>query len=181
MKNTVRKNIWENQNSSRVFCWIRLESPLDNKIKPVNPTGNQPWIFIGKTDAEAEAPIFWPSDAKRWLIGKDPDAGKDRRQEEKGPTDDERVGWHHRFNGHEFEQTPGDGEGTGKPGVLQFVGLQSQTSLSNRATGTNFMKVKLQKLVRRRHVSRYLNKMSAVKFKGRLSYTEGPSISLYIL
>ena len=124
MKNTVRKNIWENQNSSRVFCWIRLESPLDNKIKPVNPTGNQPWIFIGKTDAEAEAPIFWPSDAKRWLIGKDPDAGKDRRQEEKGPTDDERVGWHHRFIGHEFEQTPGDGEGTGKPGVLSPWGCK---------------------------------------------------------
>ena len=89
-----------------------LESTLDCKeIKPINPKGNQPWIFIGKTDAEA--PILWPSDVKRWLIGKDPDAGKDWRQEEKGSTEDEMVGWHHWLNGHEFEQTPGDSEGQG--------------------------------------------------------------------
>ena len=89
-----------------------LESPLDCKeIQPVNPKGNQPCIFIGRTDAEAEALILWPSDSKSWLIGKDPDAGKDWRQEEKGTTEDEMVGWHHRLNGHEFEQAPGDGEG----------------------------------------------------------------------
>ena len=82
-----------------------LESPLDCKdIKPVNPKGNQPWIVIGRTDAEAGTSIIWPPDAKRWLIGKDPDAGKDWRQEEKGTTEDEMVGWHHRLNGHEFEQ-----------------------------------------------------------------------------
>ena len=81
-----------------------LESPLDcKKIKPVNPEGNQFWIFIRRTDAEAEAPIFWPPDVKNWLIGKDPDAGKDWRQEEKGMTEDEMVGWHHRFDGHKFE------------------------------------------------------------------------------
>ena len=92
-----------------------LESPLDSKkIKSVNPKGNQSWIFIGRIDDEAETPIFWPPDAKNGLIGKDPDAGKDWRQEEKGTTDDEMVGWHHRFNGHEFEPAPevGDGQGS---------------------------------------------------------------------
>ena len=89
-----------------------LESPLDfKKIKSVNPKGNQPWIFFGRTDAEPETPILWPPDAKCWLIGKDPDAGKDCRQEEKGMTENQMVGWHHRLNGHEFNQTLGDGEG----------------------------------------------------------------------
>ena len=83
-----------------------LESPSESKeIKPVSPKGNQPWIFTGRTDAEAEAPTLWPPDVKSGLIGKDPDAGKDWRQEEKGVTEDEIVGWHHGFNGHEFEQT----------------------------------------------------------------------------
>ena len=85
-----------------------LESPLDCKeIKPVNPKGSQSWIFIGRTDAEAEAPILWPPDAKNWLIWKDPDAGKDWGQEEKGTTEDEMVGWHHRLDGYEFEQALG--------------------------------------------------------------------------
>ena len=75
-----------------------LESPLDCKeIQPVHPKGNQSWILIGRTDAEAEAPILWPPDAKKWLIGEDPDAGKDWRQEEKGTTQDEMVGWHHQL------------------------------------------------------------------------------------
>ena len=82
-----------------------LESPLDsNEIKPVNPKRSQSWIFIGRTDVEAETPILWPSDVKNWLLGKDPDAGKDWRQEEKGMTEDEMVGRHHWLNGHEFEQ-----------------------------------------------------------------------------
>ena len=90
-----------------------LESPLDCKeIKSVNPKGNQPWIFIGKTDAEAEAPILWPPDGKSWLIGKDPGAGKDWRQE-KGMTEDEMAGWHHQLDGHEFEWTLGIGDGQG--------------------------------------------------------------------
>ena len=81
-----------------------LESPLDCKeIQPILPKGNQSWIFIGRTDAKAETPILRPPDAKNWLSGKDPDAGKDWRQEEKGMTEDEIVGWHHRLNGHEFE------------------------------------------------------------------------------
>ena len=95
-----------------------LESPLDCKIKPVNPEGSQSWIFIGRTDAEAETPILWPPDAKNWLIGKEPDAGKDWRQEEKEVTEDEMVGWHHWLNGHEFEQTLGDGEGQGSLSLL---------------------------------------------------------------
>ena len=89
-----------------------LGRPLNSKeTKPVNPKGNQPWIFIGSTDAEAEAPVLWPPDLKKsQLIGKDPDAGKDWGQEEKGTTEDEMVGWHHQLNGCEFEQTPGDDE-----------------------------------------------------------------------
>ena len=91
-----------------------LERPLDCKeIKPVNPKGNQSWIYIGRTDAEAEAPILWLPDAKSWLIRKDPDAGKDWGQEKKGVTEDEMVGWYHWLNGHECEQTAGDGEGLG--------------------------------------------------------------------
>ena len=87
-----------------------LESPLDCKeIQPVHPKGNQSWVFIGRTDVEAETPIFWPPDAKSWLIGKDPDAGKDWRQQEKGMTEDEMVGWHHWLNGHGFGWTPGIG------------------------------------------------------------------------
>ena len=84
-----------------------LESPLNSKeIKPVHPKGYQSWIFNGRTDVKAEAPTLWPPDAKNWLIGKDPDAGKDWRQEEKGMTEDEMVGWHHWLDGHEFEQIP---------------------------------------------------------------------------
>ena len=81
-----------------------LVSPLDSKeIQPVHPKGNQSWIFFGRTDADAETPILWPPDAKNSLTGKDPDAGKEWRQEEKGTTEDEMVGWHHRLNGHEFK------------------------------------------------------------------------------
>ena len=91
-----------------------LESPLDSKdSKPVHTKGNQSWIFIGKTDAEAETPILWPPDAHIWHSEKYPDAGKDWRQEEKGTTEDEIVGWYHWLNGHEFEQTLGDGKGQG--------------------------------------------------------------------
>ena len=91
-----------------------LESPLDCKeIQPVHPEGNQSWIFIGRTDAEAETPILWLPDVKNWLIRKGPDSGKDWRQEEKGMTEDKMAGWHHQLNGHEFEQAPGDGDGQG--------------------------------------------------------------------
>ena len=90
-----------------------LENHLDCKIKPVNPKGNQPWMFTGRTHAEGETPILRQPDAESWLIWKDPDAGKDWGQEEKGMTEDEMVGWHHRLNGHEFGWTPGAGDGQG--------------------------------------------------------------------
>ena len=90
------------------------ESPLDFKeIQPVNPKENQSWIFTGRTDAGAETLIVWPPDVKNWLTGKDPDAGKDWRREEKGTTEDEMFGWHHWLNGQEFEQAPGVGDGQG--------------------------------------------------------------------
>ena len=98
-----------------VWCWGRLlrvpwTARRSNQSIPV---GNQSWIFTGRTDAEAETPVLWPPDAKNWLIGKDPDAGKDWRWEEKGTTEDEMVWWYHLLDGHEFEQAPGDGDGQG--------------------------------------------------------------------
>ena len=110
------KEIWVPKNWCfwTVVLEKTLESPLDwEVIKSVNPKGNQFWTFIGRTDVEAETPILWPPDAKNWLIGKDPDAGKDWRQEEKGMTEDEMVEWHHQLDGYEFEQAPGAGNGLG--------------------------------------------------------------------
>ena len=100
------------------FCTVMLEktleSPLDCKeIQPVHSKGDESWVFIGRTDAEAETLILWPPDAKSWLIGKDSDAGRDWGQEEKGTTKDEMAGWHHQTDGHEFEWTPGVGDGQG--------------------------------------------------------------------
>ena len=97
-----------------LWCWRRPESPLDYKeIQPVHPKGDQSWVFIGRTDVKAETPILWPPDAKSWLIGKDSDAGKDWRQEEKGTTEDEMVGWHHWLNGYEFGWALGVGDRQG--------------------------------------------------------------------
>ena len=108
-----------------------LESPLKSKeIKPVNPKGNQPWIFIGRTDAEAETPILWLPDERNWLIGKDPDAGKDWGQEEKGAVEDEMVRWHYWLNGHEFKQTPGGSGGQGSLGCCSPWGLKESDSTS---------------------------------------------------
>ena len=110
----VRVGLWRRLSAEELMLWTvvlekTLESPLDCKeIKPTNPKGNQPWIFIGRPDAEA--PILWPPDTKGWLIGKDPNAGKDWRQEEKGTIEDEMAGWHHWLNGHEFEQDLGVGD-----------------------------------------------------------------------
>ena len=101
------KESWALKNGcfQTVVLETTLESPFDWKeTQPVHPKGNQPWIFIGRTDAEAETPILWPPDAKNWLTGKDPDAGRDWGQEQKGTTEDEMAGWHHWLNGHEFEE-----------------------------------------------------------------------------
>ena len=108
------------------------ESPLDCKeIKPVNPKGNQSWILSGRTDDETQTPILRPPDVKNWLTGKDPDAGKDWRQEEKGTTEDEMVGWHHRFDGHEFEQAPGVGNGQGSLVCCSPWGQKETDTLSD--------------------------------------------------
>ena len=115
----VRVGLWRRLSAKELNCFwtVVLEKTWESldckEIQPVNPKGNWPWIFTGRTDAEAEAPILWPPDAKSRLIGKDLGAGKDWRQQEKGTTEDEMVGWHHRLNGREFEQAPGDGEGQG--------------------------------------------------------------------
>ena len=125
---TIKKGEHWRMDTFEPWCWRRLESPLDCKeIHPVNPKGSQFWIFIGRTDAEPETPILWPPDAKNWILGKDPDAVKDWRQDEKRMTEDEMVGWHHRLNG------------IGLGGlwvlvmdrVLWFMGSQSQSWLSN--------------------------------------------------
>ena len=110
-----------------------LESPLDCKeIKPVNPKGNQSWIFTGRTDAEAEAPILWPPDVKNWLIWKDLEAGKDWRWEENGTTEDKMVGWHHQLDRHEFEQALGVDDGHGSLVCCSPCGVtESRTWLSN--------------------------------------------------
>ena len=112
---TIKKAEHQRIDAFELWCWRRLsESPLDCKeIQPVHPRGNQSWVFIGRTDVEAETPILWPPDAKSWLISKDPDSGKNWGQEEKGTTEDEMTGWHHCLNGHEFGWTLGVGDGQG--------------------------------------------------------------------
>ena len=121
---TVRAGPWRRLSAEELMAPEKtLRSPLNTKeIEPVNPGGNQPWIFIGRTEAEAKDPILWPTDAKSQLIGKDPDAGKDWGQEEKGTTEDEMVGWHHRLSRHESEPTPGECDGQGS--LEYHLGLQ---------------------------------------------------------
>ena len=110
---TVKKAEHQRIDAFDLWRWRRLLNPLDCKeIQPVHPEGDQSWVFIGRSDAKAETPILWPPHAKSWLNGKDPDAGRDWVQE-KGTTEDEMAGWHHWLNGHEFEWTPGVGDGQG--------------------------------------------------------------------
>ena len=122
---TIKKVEHWRTDAFKQWCWRRLlRVPLDCKeIKPVNPKGNQFWIFVGRADAEAETSILWPPDAKNWLIGKDPDAGKDWRWEEKGKTEDEMVGWHHRLDGWVWAGS-GSWWWTRMPGELQSLGSQ---------------------------------------------------------
>ena len=117
-----------------------LESPLKCKeIQPVHPKGNQSWIFIGRTDVEAETPILWPPDVKNWLLWKAPDAGKDWRREEKGTTEDEMVGWHHQLNGHEFEQALGVGDGQGSLACCSPWGHKESEATELNWTESNFV------------------------------------------
>ena len=138
---TLGNNKWESDYKEswvpKNWCFLTvvlkktLESPLDyKKIQPVYPKGDQSWIFIGKTDAEAEVPVLWPPDGKSWLIWKDPNAGKDWGQEEKGTTEDAMVGWHHRLDGHEFEQASGVGDGQGSLVCCSPWGTKTRTWLS---------------------------------------------------
>ena len=121
-----------------------IESPLDCKeIQPVHPKGDQSWVFTGRTDAEAETPILWPPHVKSWLIGKDPDAGMDWGQEEKGTTENEMAGWHHQLNGCESEQVSGDGEGQGRLVCCSPWGYNESdtTEWLNKNNSLIFMKV----------------------------------------
>ena len=119
-----------------------LESPLDFKeIQPVHPKGDQSWVFIGRTDVVAETPIIWPPHVKSWLIGKDPDAGKDWGQEEKGMTEDEMVGWHHRLNGHGFGWTPGVGDGQGGLACCDSWG-RKESDTTERLNWTDILLIK---------------------------------------
>ena len=168
-----------------------LESPLDCKeIKPVNPEGNQSWIFIGRTDAEAETPILWPPDAKSWLIWKDSDARKDRRQKEKGTTEDEMVGWLHWLDGHEFEQAPAIGEGQGSLGCCSPWGCRE----SDMTEQMNWTEKKRQSYGRSKKISscqrmwgmveEWISRWSTEDFLGQwkhsLWYSNGGHMSLYI-
>ena len=140
-----------------------LESPLDCKeIKLVNPKGNQSQIFIGRTDAEAEAPILWSPDAKNWLIGKDLDAGKDWRQKKKGATEDEMVGWHHWLNGHEFEQATGVSDGQGSLACCSPWGHKA----SDMTEWLNWTKLRALFFIHRRLSSRCV--LMVVKGEGAL-------------
>ena len=116
----MRVGLWRKLSAEELMllsCGVREDSweslGLREEIQPVHPKGNQSWVFNERTDAEAETPVLWPPDAKSWLIGKDRDAGRDWGQEEKGMTEDEMDGWHHRLNGHGFGWTPGVGDGQG--------------------------------------------------------------------
>ena len=126
---TIKKVQQVRIDAFELWCW-------KSKIKPVNPEGNQPWIFIERTDAEAEAPIIWPLDVKSQITGEDSDAGKDWGQEGKGATEDKIVGWHHQLNGYEFEPTLGDRESwcAAVPGVSK-----SRTQLSNWTPTKSFI------------------------------------------
>ena len=145
-----------------------LESPLDCKeIKPVHPKGNQSWIFIGRTYAKAEAPILWPPDAKNWLTGKDPDAGKDWRQEEKGTKEDEMAGWHYRLDGHEFEQAPGVGDGQRSleccsPWGSQRVGHEWATELTDWRENRQGNKMNRKKTTKRCSGTCVTNKRASI-------------------
>ena len=125
-----------------------LESPLDRKeIQPDNPKGNQSQMLIRRTDAEAETPILWPPGVKNWLTGKDPDAGKDWSGEEKGTTEDEMSGWHQWLNGHEFEQTPGVGDGQGSLACCSPRG-HKESDTTEHWKELNWLNLRLTQLVK---------------------------------
>ena len=135
---TIKKAECQRIDAFELWCWRRfLRVPWTaRRFNYLHPKGDQSWVFIRRTDTEGETPKLWPPDVKKWLIGKDPDAGKDWRQEKNGMTKDEMVGWHHRLDGYEFEQTPGDGEGQGSLHVAVHGVAKSQTWLSDWTAAT---------------------------------------------
>ena len=142
---SIKKTEWPRIDAFELWCWRKLLSPLDRKeIQPVHPKGNQSWIFFGRTNVKAETPILWPPDAKNWIIWKDPDAGKDWRQEEKGKTEDEMVGWHHWLDGHEFEQASGVGDGQGSLVCCSPWG-HKESDMTERLNWTELTEHKSQK------------------------------------
>ena len=139
---TVKKAERRRIDAFELWCWRRLfESPLDCKeIQPVHYRGDQSWVFFGRNDAKAETPVLWPPPAKSWLIGKEPDAGRDWGQEEKGTTEDEMAGWHHRLDSHEFEWTPGVGDGQGGLACCDSWGLK-ESDTTGRLNWTELRRV----------------------------------------
>ena len=133
---TVKKTEHWRIDDFELWCWDSWESLDCKEIQPVHPKGNQSWIFIGRTDAEAETPILWPPNANNWLIWKD--ARKNWRQEEKVTTQDEMAGWHHQLNGHEFEWTPGVGDGLGGLACCSPWGLK-ESDMTERLKWTELM------------------------------------------
>ena len=142
---TIKKAEHQRIDTSELWCWKRLlRVPWTKEIKPVHPKGSRSWTFIGRTDAEA--PILLPPDAKNWLIGKDLDAGKHWRQEEKGTKEDEMVGWHHQLDGHEFEQALGVGDWQGSLACCSPWG-HKESDMTERLKWTNIIPKQLVKQV----------------------------------
>ena len=182
---TIKKAEHQRIDAFELWCWRRFESPLDCKeIQPVHSKGDQSWVFFGRTDAKAEPPILWPPHAKSWLIGKDHDAGRDWGQEEKGTTEDEMAGWHHRVNGHEFGWNLGVGGGQGGLACCDSWGLEeldtterlNWTELRMHNSGFESLDVGSQnqiqrddcKVIHRFLIASVLTVQSPVLFKGVL-------------
>ena len=144
---SVRKAECWRIDAFELWCWRRLlRVPWTTReIQPVHPKGGQSWVFIGRTDAEAETPILWPAHAKSWLNGKDPDAGRDWGQEEKGMTENEMAGWHHRLDAHEFGWTPGDGDGQGGLACCNSWG-RKESDTTERLNWTELIKILVQEV-----------------------------------
>ena len=154
-----------------------LESPLDCKeIQPVHPKGNQSWVFVGSTDAEAETPILWPPEGKSWLIGKYPDAERDWGQEEKGKTEDEMAGWHHRLDGHEFEWSLGVGDGQGGLACCDSWGCK-ESDTTEQLNWTDWTSLKSFEYVK----GKYFQNSERAKIQNTLKEIQVNSFKLWVV
>ena len=146
---TIKKAEHRRIDAFKLWCWRRFLRATPWTARKSNqsiPKGNPSWLLTGRTDGEAEVLTLWPPDSKNWLIGKDPDAGRDWREEEKGTTEDEMVGWHHQLNEHEFEQTPGDGKGQGGLACCSPWGCNQITKTMEGCVSSKFRKIALGSL-----------------------------------